>query len=73
MKREQIRSRCQSQTAAPQSRFTNGKHSKEPQKVCFEVQAYEVGYILRGLRLEVDGGNADGSIVADKIRFGGRT
>jgi len=31
---------------------------------------YAAGYILRGLRLEVDGvGNADGQIVADKIRF----
>jgi outer membrane protein OmpA-like peptidoglycan-associated protein len=31
---------------------------------------YGVSYILRGLRLEVDGtGNADGQIVADKIRF----
>jgi len=33
-------------------------------------KSYEVGHILRGLRLEVDGTrNADGSIVADKIRF----
>lgn len=31
---------------------------------------YGVSYILRGLRLEVDGtGNADGQLVADKIRF----
>ena len=31
---------------------------------------YAASYILRGLRLEVDGNrNADGSIVADKIRF----
>src|SRR5262245_45748891 len=31
---------------------------------------YGASYILRGLRLEVDGvGNADGAIVADKIRF----
>ena len=31
---------------------------------------YGSSYILRGLRLEVDGvGNADGAIVADKIRF----
>jgi outer membrane protein OmpA-like peptidoglycan-associated protein len=31
---------------------------------------YAASYILRGLRLEVDGvGNADGAIVADKIRF----
>src|ERR1044071_428019 len=31
---------------------------------------YGVGYILRGLRLEVDGvGNAEGQLVADKIRF----
>ena len=31
---------------------------------------YAVSYILRGLRLEVDGrGNADGQLVADKIRF----
>src|SRR5215470_999926 len=31
---------------------------------------YAASYILRGLRLEVDGmRNADGSIVADKIRF----
>ena len=31
---------------------------------------YEAGYILRGLRLEVDGvGNAEGQLVADKIRF----
>jgi outer membrane protein OmpA-like peptidoglycan-associated protein len=31
---------------------------------------YGVSYILRGLRLEVDGNrNADGAIVADKIRF----
>jgi outer membrane protein OmpA-like peptidoglycan-associated protein len=31
---------------------------------------YGSSYILRGLRLEVDGvGNADGQIVADKIRF----
>ncbi|HKO45280.1 MAG TPA: OmpA family protein [Pyrinomonadaceae bacterium] len=31
---------------------------------------YAASYILRGLRLEVDGDrNADGSIVADKIRF----
>jgi outer membrane protein OmpA-like peptidoglycan-associated protein len=31
---------------------------------------YEASYILRGLRLEVDGvGNAEGQLVADKIRF----
>ncbi len=31
---------------------------------------YGASYILRGLRLEVDGvGNSDGAIVADKIRF----
>lgn len=31
---------------------------------------YGVSYILRGLRLEVDGtGNAEGQLVADKIRF----
>ena len=31
---------------------------------------YESSYILRGLRLEVDGvGNAEGQLVADKIRF----
>ena len=31
---------------------------------------YAAGYILRGLRLEVDGTrNSDGSITADKIRF----
>jgi outer membrane protein OmpA-like peptidoglycan-associated protein len=31
---------------------------------------YGASYILRGLRLEVDGvGNADGNLVADKIRF----
>ncbi len=31
---------------------------------------YGVGYILRGLRLEVDGvGNSEGQLVADKIRF----
>ena len=31
---------------------------------------YAASYILRGLRLEVDGvGNSDGAIVADKIRF----
>jgi outer membrane protein OmpA-like peptidoglycan-associated protein len=31
---------------------------------------YGASYVLRGLRLEVDGvGNADGAIVADKIRF----
>jgi outer membrane protein OmpA-like peptidoglycan-associated protein len=31
---------------------------------------YGASYILRGLRLEVDGvGNADGAIVADKVRF----
>jgi OOP family OmpA-OmpF porin len=31
---------------------------------------YEQTHILRGLRLEVDGvGNADGAIIADKIRF----
>ena len=31
---------------------------------------YGQSYILRGLRLEVDGvGNSDGSVVADKIRF----
>jgi OmpA-OmpF porin, OOP family len=33
-------------------------------------KTYGVSYILRGLRLEVDGrGNADGQLVADKIRF----
>jgi outer membrane protein OmpA-like peptidoglycan-associated protein len=33
-------------------------------------KTYEAGYILRGLRLEVDGtGNAEGQLVADKIRF----
>src|SRR5215203_3012872 len=33
-------------------------------------KAYEASYILRGLRLEVDGvGNAEGQLVADKIRF----
>jgi outer membrane protein OmpA-like peptidoglycan-associated protein len=31
---------------------------------------YEASYILRGLRLQVDGvGNAEGQLVADKIRF----
>jgi len=34
------------------------------------AKEYGQTYILRGLRLEVDGvGNADGAIVADKIRF----
>jgi hypothetical protein len=33
-------------------------------------KTYGVSYILRGLRLEVDGtGNAEGQLVADKIRF----
>jgi outer membrane protein OmpA-like peptidoglycan-associated protein len=33
-------------------------------------KTYEEGHILRGLRLEVDGvGNADGQLVAEKIRF----
>jgi outer membrane protein OmpA-like peptidoglycan-associated protein len=33
-------------------------------------KTYGVSYILRGLRLEVDGiGNAEGQVVADKIRF----
>jgi outer membrane protein OmpA-like peptidoglycan-associated protein len=33
-------------------------------------KTYEQGHILRGLRVEVDGvGNADGQLVAEKIRF----
>ena len=52
-------------------RLTESTGVKSHKKGVFRgSKAYESSYILRGLRLEVDGvGNAEGQLVADKIRF----
>ena len=51
--------------------ITNSTEVKSHKKGVFRgSKDYEATYILRGLRLEVDGvGNAEGQIVASKIRF----
>ena len=51
--------------------LTSNTEVKSHKKGVFRgSKMYELGHILRGLRLEVDGvGNADGAIVADKVRF----
>ena len=51
--------------------LTEGTEVKSHKRGAFRgSKEYAASYILRGLRLEVDGNrNADGSIVADKIRF----
>ena len=60
-------------TGGPQTEvlLTSTTEVKSHKKGVFRgSKTYEVGHILRGLRLEVDGvGNANGQIVADKIRF----
>ena len=51
--------------------LTSGTEVKSHKRGVFRgSKDYGVGYILRGLRLEVDGvGNGEGQLVADKIRF----
>ena len=51
--------------------LTSSTEVKSHKKGVFRgSRPYESSYILRGLRLEVDGvGNAEGQLVADKIRF----
>jgi outer membrane protein OmpA-like peptidoglycan-associated protein len=51
--------------------ITNDTEVKSHKKGVFRgSKMYELGHILRGLRLEVDGvGNSDGAIVAQNIRF----
>jgi len=51
--------------------LTSSTEVKSHKKGVFRgSRQYEAGYILRGLRLEVDGvGNAEGQLVASKIRF----
>jgi outer membrane protein OmpA-like peptidoglycan-associated protein len=51
--------------------LTSSTEVKSHKKGAFRgSKQYEAGYILRGLRLEVDGvGNAEGQLVANKIRF----
>ena len=51
--------------------LTGSTEVKSHKKGAFRgSKEYGASYILRGLRLEVDGvGNADGQVVADKIRF----
>src|ERR1700749_3151541 len=58
---------CQARVVLPSS----SAEVKTNKKGVFRgSREYEASYILRGLRLEVDGvGNAEGQIVADKIRF----
>jgi OOP family OmpA-OmpF porin len=56
------------QTVVLLSSYTDVKSHKKG--VFRGSKEYEASYILRGLRLEVDGtGNAEGQLVADKIRF----
>src|SRR6185369_5557364 len=60
-------------TGGPQTTvlLTSSTEVKSHKKGVFRgSKEYAASYILRGLRLEVDGTrNADGQIVADKIRF----
>ena len=51
--------------------LTSSTEVKSHKKGAFRgSRQYEASHILRGLRLEVDGvGNAEGQLVADKIRF----
>ncbi len=57
-----------SQTVVLLTSYTEVKSHKKG--VFRGSKEYESSYILRGLRLEVDGvGNAEGRLVADKIRF----
>ena len=60
-------------TGGPQTTvlLTSSTEVKSHKKGVFRgSKEYAASYILRGLRLEVDGTrNADGAIVADKIRF----
>ena len=60
-------------TGGPQTvvLMTSSTEVKSHKKGVFRgSRQYESSYILRGLRLEVDGvGNAEGQLVADKIRF----
>jgi OOP family OmpA-OmpF porin len=60
-------------TGGPQTvvLLTSSTEVKSHKKGVFRgSRQYEASYILRGLRLEVDGvGNAEGQLVADKIRF----
>jgi len=51
--------------------LTNDTEVKSHKKgVLRGSKTYEAGHLLRGLRVEVDGvGNAEGQLVADKIRF----
>ena len=60
-------------TGGPQTTvlLTSSTEVKSHKRGAFRgSKEYAASYILRGLRLEVDGmRNADGSIVADKIRF----
>ena len=51
--------------------LTSSTEVKSHKKGAFRgSRQYEASYILRGLRLEVDGvGNSEGQLVADKIRF----
>ena len=51
--------------------LTNDTEVKSHKKgVLRGSKTYEAGHLLRGLRIEVDGvGNAQGQLVADKIRF----
>src|SRR6266576_3407352 len=51
--------------------LTNDTEVKSHKKgVLRGSKTYELGHLLRGLRVEVDGvGNAEGQLVADKIRF----
>lgn len=51
--------------------LTSSTEVKSHKKGVFRgSRPYEASYILRGLRLEVDGtGNAEGQLVADRIRF----
>src|SRR5215813_8749133 len=60
-------------TGGPQTTvlLTENTEVKSHKKGVFRgSKEYAASYILRGLRLEVDGNrNADGAIVADKIRF----